>query len=75
MTIDVAHADKLLTTTRGVRRRIDFNRPVEPAIIEQCIEVAMQAPVGSAWLTHFIAMTDPDIRQQVGRHYADISHP
>lgn len=75
MTMDVALADKLLMTTRGVRRRIDFERPVDSAIIEQCIEVAMQAPVGSAWITHFIAITDPDLRQQIGRHYADISHP
>ena len=75
MTIDITIADELLTTTRGVRRRIDFDRPVERSIIEQCIEVAMQAPVGSAWITHFIAVTDPDLRHQIGTHYAEISHP
>ena len=75
MSIDVATADKLLTTTRGVRRRIDFDRPVERAVIEDCIEVAMQAPVGAGWVTHFIAVTDPVVRQKVGSHYAEISHP
>ena len=75
MTIDIEMADKLLTTTRGVRRRIDFDRPVERSIIEDCIGVAMQAPVGAAWLTHFVAVTDADLRYQVGRHYAEISHP
>ena len=29
MSIDVETADKLVTTTRGVRRRIDLDRPVE----------------------------------------------
>ena len=75
MSIDIAAADKLLTTTRGVRRRIDFERPVERQVIEDCIEVAMQAPVGAAWLTHFIAVTDPELRRKVGSHYAHISHP
>ncbi len=75
MSIDVEAADKLLTTTRGVRRRIDFDRPVEREVIEDCIEVAMQAPVGAAWITHFIAVTDPDLRREVGAHYAAISGP
>ena len=75
MTIDVEAADKLLTTTRGVRRRIDFDRPVERSVIEDCIEVAMQAPVGAGWVTHFIAVTDPELREKVGKHYAEISHP
>jgi nitroreductase len=75
MTIDLEAADKLLTTTRGVRRRIDFDRPVEREVIEDCIEVAMQAPVGAAWLTHFLVVTDPDLRGQVGAHYAAVSDP
>ena len=28
--IDVTNADHLLTTTRSVRRRLDFERPVPP---------------------------------------------
>ncbi len=75
MALDIEAADKLLTTTRGVRRRIDFDRPVEREVIEDCIEVAMQAPVGAAWLTHFIPVTDPDLRKQVGAHYAAVSGP
>lgn len=75
MSIDTATADKLLTTTRGVRRRIDFDRPVERSVIEACIEIAMQAPVGVDWATHFVVVSDPDLRRQVGTHYAEISHP
>ena len=38
--------DQLLTTTRTVRRRLDFERPVERELIEECIEIAIQAPAG-----------------------------
>ena len=42
--LDLAVCDKLLTTTRSVRLRFDMERPVEPEMIEQCLEVALQAP-------------------------------
>jgi hypothetical protein len=34
---------ELLTTTRSVRRRLDFDRPVSRALVEECLDVAMQA--------------------------------
>ena len=45
MAVDVALADRLLTTTRSVRKRLDLLRPVEPAVIERAIEVALQTTV------------------------------
>ena len=39
-------ADQLLTTTRVVRRRLDLDRPVSRAILEERIEIAFQAPSG-----------------------------
>jgi len=45
--MDAAQADLLLTTTRSVRKRLDLLRPVEPAVIERAIEIALQAPTGS----------------------------
>jgi len=39
--------DELLTTTRSVRKRLDFERPVARKLIEECLEVAFQAPNGS----------------------------
>jgi nitroreductase len=44
--------DLLLTTTRSVRKRLDFDRSVSRDTIEACLEVALQAPNGSnmnAW--------------------------
>ena len=39
-------ADELLTTTRAVRRRLDFDRPVDPGLITECLDIALQAPSG-----------------------------
>jgi nitroreductase len=53
-------ADELLTTTRSVRLRLDFERHVEREVVEDCISVAQQAPSASNSQTaHFIAVTDP----------------
>jgi nitroreductase len=52
-------AEEVLTTTRAVRRRMDLTRPVEPSLIRQCLELALQAPNGSniqGW--HFVVVTD-----------------
>jgi nitroreductase len=38
--------DHALTTTRGVRRRLDFDRPVADDVLFDCIDVAEQAPTG-----------------------------
>lgn len=46
MTLDLS-IDALLTTTRTVRKRLDLERPVARKLIEECLEVALQAPNGS----------------------------
>src|SRR5947209_6389966 len=38
--------DELLSTTRAVRKRLDLERPVDPSLIRECIEMAAQAPTG-----------------------------
>ena len=40
-------ADGVLTTTRSVRKRLDLDRPVEREVIEECLDIALQAPTGS----------------------------
>lgn len=40
-------ADEVLTTTRSVRKRLDFDRPVERSTVLECIDIALQAPTGS----------------------------
>ena len=57
--MDLATVDKLLTTTRTVRKRLDFTRPVDPEIIQTCLELAIQAPTGgNIPRYHFMVVTD-----------------
>lgn len=63
--------DELLTTTRAVRKRLDFDRPVSMDTLRECLEIAVQAPTGSnaqGW--QFMFVTDPDKRRQIGEMYA-----
>ena len=69
MALDLS-PDSLLTTTRAVRKRLDFDRPVNPQLIRECLEVALQAPSGSnsqGW--HFVVVTDDAKRQRIGELY------
>jgi len=62
--------DELLTTTRSVRKRLDFSRPVEPEIIRECLEIALQAPNGGnrqPW--SFVVVTDAAKRAALGDIY------
>ena len=36
----------VLTTTRSVRRRLDYDRPVELQVLGECLQLALQAPTG-----------------------------
>lgn len=59
--------DELLSTTRAVRRRLDLERPVERAVLEECLRLAQQAPVASYRETwHFVVVTEPETRAALG---------
>jgi nitroreductase len=67
--------DELLTTTRTVRKRLDFERPVPRQLIEDCIETALQAPTGSLkqnW--HWIVIGDPGVKAAVASIYRESYH-
>ena len=38
--------DELLSTTRAVRKRLDFTRPVPDDLVRECVAMALQAPSG-----------------------------
>ena len=62
--------DELLGTTRAVRRRLDLARPVERSVIEECLQLAQQAPTasnGQRW--HFVVVTDPEKRRALAELY------
>ena len=62
--------DELLSTTRAVRKRLDFDRPVAMETLAECLELAVQAPTGSnaqGW--QFVFVTDPAKRARIGELY------
>ena len=68
--MDLATVDKLLTTTRSVRKRLDLSHPVEPEIIQECLEIAIQAPTGgNIPRYHFVVVTDTATRADLAAIY------
>jgi nitroreductase len=69
MTLDLS-IDEVLTTTRAVRKRLDVNRPVPRAVIEECLELALQAPNGSNrndW--RWLVVDDPALIARLAEEY------
>ncbi len=67
---DLEVVDRLLTTTRAVRKRLDFDRPVSREIVEECLHLAFQAPTGGNaqnWI--WIVVSDPDVKHEVAELY------
>ena len=62
--------DQVLTTTRAVRKRLDVSRPVPRDLIDECLELALQAPNGinqNAW--RWIVVDDPALIAKIADHY------
>ena len=67
---DLVVTDALLSTTRSVRKRLDFQRPVPRQLILDCITLSQQAPTGSnrqGW--RWIVVADQDKRDALGHIY------
>jgi len=67
---DLTQTDKLLTTTRAVRKRLDLTRPVPVDLIADCIRVATQAPAGAniqRW--RWLVVDDPDKKAGIAELY------
>jgi nitroreductase len=65
--MDLDHA---LSTTRVVRKRLDFERPVPREVIVECLELAVQAPTGGNrqnW--HWVVVTDEEKKRAIGEWY------
>ncbi len=62
--------NELLKTTRAVRKRLDFDRPVPDQVLRECVEYAIQAPTGSnvqGW--HFMLVTEQDKIEKIAAIY------
>jgi nitroreductase len=76
-------ADEVLTSTRSVRKRLDFDKPVPREVLMECLDLALQAPTGSnaqGW--QFVFIEDPakkealaDIYRTNATPYLDLPKP
>ncbi|HUE60398.1 MAG TPA: nitroreductase family protein [Acidimicrobiales bacterium] len=72
MSFDTKETDRLLSTTRSVRRRLDLDRPVDPKVVLECLRLAVQAPTasnGQGW--RWLIVTDGEKRAELARLYAE----
>jgi nitroreductase len=64
--------DYVLSTTRTVRRRLDFAGDVDRSLVAECLQLALQAPSGANrqdW--RFIAVDDAATKGRIGQIYRD----
>lgn len=62
--------DELLSTTRAVRKRLDYDQAVPRELIEECLRLAVQAPNGgnmNSW--RWLVIDDPKLIKQVADLY------
>jgi len=65
--------DEVLSTTRAVRKRLDFTRAVPDDVIRDCVRLAMQAPAGSNIpRTRFVVVRDHETRRKLAALYNEV---
>ena len=73
---DLSQTDKLLTTTRSVRKRLDLSRPVPREVVLEALDVALQAPSGGnsqPW--RWLIVDDAETKKRLGELYARSHDP
>jgi uncharacterized protein (TIGR02118 family) len=67
---DLDAVDRLLSTTRAVRKRLDLAKPVPREVVLECIRLSQQAPTGSnrqGW--RWLVVTDAAKRKALAEIY------
>ncbi len=73
---DLSQTDGLLTTTKQVRKRLDFTRDVPMDVLLECIEIAGHAPMGgNAQRNRWMIVTDPELKAELAGFYAAVGRP
>lgn len=74
--LDVEQLDRLLTTTKQVRKRLDLTRPVPRELLLECIDVAQHAPMGgNAERNRWMIIDDTDTKAAIGALYRSVGVP
>ena len=73
---DLAQTDRLLTTTKQVRKRLDLGRPVPHDVLLECIDVANHAPMGgNLERNRWLIVDDPATKAALAEGYAEVGRP
>jgi nitroreductase len=74
--VDLTHTDRLLTTTKQVRQRMDLSRPVPRELLLECIDIANHAPIGgNIERNRWLIVDDPDLKAQIAEYYQRVGRP
>ena len=69
---DLSQTDRLLSTTRSVRKRLDLDREVPESVIVDCLRLAVQAPTAANTQTwRWVVVTDAEKRRELAKLYGD----
>jgi nitroreductase len=73
---DLDEVDRLLTTTKQVRKRLDLTRPVPYELLLECIDIASHAPMGgNLERNRWMIIDDPDKKASIAEHFAAVGRP
>ena len=72
---DIAEVDRLLKTTKQVRKRLDLSKAVPRSELLECIEVASHAPMGgNIQANRWMIIDDPDLIVQIAELYREVGY-
>ncbi len=73
---DLDETDRLLTTTKQVRKRLDLGRAVPRELILECIDIAQHAPMGgNLERNRWLVVDDPDLKSAIAGCYEQVGRP
>lgn len=73
---DLDEVDRLLTTTKQVRQRLDLTRPVPNELLLECIELAGHAPMGgNLERNRWMIIDDSATKAAIATRFAEVGRP
>ena len=73
---DLAETDRLLSTTKQVRKRLDLTRAVPYEELLECIEIAGHAPMGgNLERNRWMIIDDADLKARIAERFAEVGRP
>lgn len=67
---DIEQTDRLLLTTKQVRKRMDMSKPVPRDVLLDCIDIASRAPMGSNMERNkWLIVEDDELKAKIAERY------